>query len=286
MPELRHLRVFAAVARERNFTRAAARLHMAQPAVSKTVAQLEAELGVELLERTTHDVALTPAGERLLADAETLVPAVDAAFARAREHGAGLAGELSIGFTPPVGLAIRYELARRLHDAAPALHIRTRELRPGEIAADLRERRVDAVLVRTARREDADVDRVELAPTAAALAVPGDHRLAARERIELRELDGERLLTWSPRGTPFTDLLVAACTAAGATVEPVETSVTSGTGLVELARLDAVAIVDRERPVDPGTRLVPIDDLRLPLLLLRRAGALTPAVARLIELLR
>src|SRR5918999_3548429 len=90
MPELRHLRVFAAVARERNFTRAAERLHMAQQAVSKSVAQLERELGVELFERTSRAVHLTSAGEALLADAPRVLSAADAAFERARGHGRGL----------------------------------------------------------------------------------------------------------------------------------------------------------------------------------------------------
>lgn len=62
MPELRQPRTFVAVAEERNFTRAAERLHLAQQAVSKSVRQLERELGVELLERTTREVRLTPPG--------------------------------------------------------------------------------------------------------------------------------------------------------------------------------------------------------------------------------
>ena len=71
------------------FNRAAKRVGRSQSAVSQQIRKLEEELGVTLLERTTHAVRPTPAGERLLADAEALLPAVDAAFARASEHGAG-----------------------------------------------------------------------------------------------------------------------------------------------------------------------------------------------------
>jgi DNA-binding transcriptional LysR family regulator len=95
MAELRQLRVFLAVAEELNFTRAAARLAMAQQAVSKSVAQLERELGVELLERTTREVHLTAAGRALLEDGPEVLAAADRAFARAREVGRGLEGQRS-----------------------------------------------------------------------------------------------------------------------------------------------------------------------------------------------
>src|SRR3954470_1432893 len=103
MPELRQLRTFVAVAEELSFTRAAQRLHLAQQAVSKSVAQLERDLGVELLERTSREVRLTSAGQALLADAADVIGAADAAFARARDHGRGLAGSLNVGHTAAVG---------------------------------------------------------------------------------------------------------------------------------------------------------------------------------------
>ena len=83
MPELRHLRAFVAVAETRNFTRAAERLHLAQQAVSKSVSQLERELGVTLLERTTREVRLTAAGRDLAEEGAAILAAADAAFARA-----------------------------------------------------------------------------------------------------------------------------------------------------------------------------------------------------------
>src|ERR671914_584475 len=76
--EIRHLRSFVAVAEERNFTRAAERLHLAQPALSAQIRQLEQRMGVQLLERTTRKVDLTPAGEALLEGARTLLDGVEA----------------------------------------------------------------------------------------------------------------------------------------------------------------------------------------------------------------
>src|ERR1700742_4948388 len=108
---------------------------MAQQAVSKSVAQLERELGVELVERTSREVRLTEAGGRLRADAREVVSAADAAFTPARDHGRGLAGSLKGGATPAVGPRVLRELARALHHAAPELSIALREIRPGESAA-------------------------------------------------------------------------------------------------------------------------------------------------------
>src|SRR3954468_10166002 len=110
MPELRQLRTFVAVAEERNFTRAAERLHLGQQAVSKSVQQLERELGVELLERTTREVSLTPAGTELLAAGRGAPSAAAPAFERARTVGRGLAGTVRVGISPAVEPAAREEV--------------------------------------------------------------------------------------------------------------------------------------------------------------------------------
>jgi DNA-binding transcriptional LysR family regulator len=89
VPELRRLRYFVAVATERNFTRAAERLHVAQPALSRQVRLLERELGVELLRRTTHEVALTDAGRFLLERAPGVLNATDELWRAVRGFAAG-----------------------------------------------------------------------------------------------------------------------------------------------------------------------------------------------------
>ncbi|MGH3669931.1 MAG: LysR family transcriptional regulator [Pseudonocardiaceae bacterium] len=100
MPDLRQLRVFVAVAEELSFTRAAQRLYLGQQAVSKAVRQLERELGVELLVRTTHEVGLTEAGATLLESGREVLAVADAAFERTREVGHGLSGTVRVGATP------------------------------------------------------------------------------------------------------------------------------------------------------------------------------------------
>ena len=185
MPELRQPRTFVAVAEERNFTRAAERLHLAQQAVSKSVRQLERELGVELLERTTREVRLTPAGAALLTAGRETLAAADAAFARAREVGTALAGKVRIGATPAVGAAVLGEVVDVLRDGAPELSVAALELRPGEISRSLRDRDVDLVLART-WYGGPEVESASLRPTPAILVVPADHPLATRRAISAR----------------------------------------------------------------------------------------------------
>lgn len=284
MPELRHLRVFVAVARTRNFTRAAEQLHLAQQAVSKSVSQLERELGVTLLERTTREVHLTDAGRDLAEDAAAVIAAADAAFARASAAGEGLAGSIAVGVTPPVGAWVVGLLVRRLRRAAPELSVAVRQLRPSEVRAALDERRVDVVLARTLRDREG-VEVTELAPTPAVLVVPVGHRLAGETSVDLAEIDGERLLTWSPAATPYTTHLVGLCARGGATVTPVESAVTGAASMTDLAEMDAVAIVATGAITDAETTTVTLrGDVTLPLLAVHPPGRPSPTVARLIAL--
>ncbi len=281
MPELRQLRAFLAVAEELNFTRAAERLHLGQQAVSKSVGQLERELGVALLERTTREVRLTAAGEALLAAGAPALLAADAAFERARAVGRGLAGTVRVGVTPAIGPAVREEVARALRDGAPDLSVAFHELRPGDLAPALRERSVEVVLARTARG-DAGIDSTPLRPSPAELLVPAGHRLAGAASVRLADLDGERLMTWSAPGTPYTDLLLTRLRGAGAAVQPVQSRITGGGEPPDLAETGSVALVPQGWPVGPATARVPVeDDVSLPLLLLWPAGLPSPAVARL-----
>jgi DNA-binding transcriptional LysR family regulator len=281
MPELRQLRAFVAVAQELNFTRAAERLHLGQQAVSKSVRRLERELGVTLLERTTREVRLTPAGAALLDGAARALDAADAAVARAREVGRGTAGTVRVGVTPAVAAGERDDIVQALREGAPELSVSFRDLRPSEVAPALRSGEVEVVVARTGPAGE-ELATARLRPTPAELRVPAGHRLAGREAAALAELDGERLLAWSPPGTAYTDMLLATAAAGGAEVTPVEAHITGGTSLRELAEVGAVALVPRGWPDTAGTVAVPLaDDVRLPLVALWRPGTAPSAVRRL-----
>jgi DNA-binding transcriptional LysR family regulator len=283
VPDLRQLRTFVALAEELSFTRAAERLFVGQQAVSKSVRQLERELGVELVERTTHDVRLTAAGVALLEAGRPALAAADAAFAAAREAGQGLTGTIRVGVSPAVSPLDRQEVVDVLRRGAPDVSVSLLEVRPRDVRRLLRARELDLVLARTS--DDApDVDSAALRPTPAVLCVPAGHRLAGGDPVGLAQLDGECLLTWSPRGTAFTDLLLTRLAAAGAQVEPVESRVTGSTGLVELADRDAVALMPAGwPPADDVAQVALADDVTLPLLVLWPTGAPSAAVRRVRE---
>lgn len=273
MADLRELRAFAAVAEELSFTRAAERLNLTQQTVSETVRGLERELGVELLERTTREVRVTAAGEALLADGREAIARADAAFDAARAVGGGRAGTLRVGVTPAVGPGDRDDLVRALRAEYPELSVSLRELRPGELRRSLRAHEVDVAVNRASGGDDGDIESVELRPSRIDVFVPAGHPLAGRESAALADFDGERLLTPSASGTPYTDLLVRRFAEGGATVTPVEAKVTGGSvQLTELDRVTAIAAMPFGTPVPPGVAVIRVDGFTLPMRLLWPAG--------------
>lgn len=281
MPDLRQLRTFVVVAEELNFTRAAERLFVAQQAVSRSVAGLERELGVTLLNRTTHDVTLTPAGRALLASGREVVASAERAFSEAVSVGRGVSGDVRIGVTPAVGALVREEIARALRDGAPELAVDLREVRPGELTQLLRNRKLDLAVARTVP-DAAELDSAALRPTQATLLVPVDHRLATRGPVSLTDLDGERLLVWSPPGTPYTDMLVNRVTASGVRVKPVQAPVTGGSDPPALVEARAIALMPAGWPAGKDAVVVELTErVDLPLLVIWLAGGLPSAVGRL-----
>jgi DNA-binding transcriptional LysR family regulator len=273
LADLRELRAFVAVAEELSFTRAAERLNLSQQTVSETVRTLERELGVELLERTTREVRITAAGQALLDDGREAIVRADAAFDAARAVGGGRAGTLRVGVTPAVGPADRDDLVRALRSEHPELSVSLRELRPGELRRSLRAREVDVAVNRASGVDDGGIESVALRPSRIDVFVPADHRLAGQESAELADFDGERLLTPSAPGTPYTDLVVARFAAGGASVTPVEAKVTGGSvQLTELDRVGAIAAMPFGTPAPPGVTALKVEGFTLPLHLLWPAG--------------
>ena len=282
MPELRHLRVFVAVAEQLRFTRAAESLHLTQQSVSRTVGELERELGVTLLERTTREVRLTPAGISLLRDGTEAVRAADAAFVRARQIGTGALGRVVVGVSPAIGPLDRDELVHALRPPGSDVSVALHEVRPADLRPMLRSHELDLALTRISGVDDDTLHSAQLRPTPTLLCVRAGHPLAERASVALRELDGARLLVASPRGTAYTDLLVEAIEASGARVETVEARVTGGAAiLTELDHQDVVALMPAGTPPRDGIAVVPVDGFALPLVLLWPAGRPSAAVERL-----
>jgi DNA-binding transcriptional LysR family regulator len=119
--ELRHLRYFVAVAEELNFSRAAERMHVAQPALSAQIRALERQLGCELFSRTTRKVELTPSGQMLLEDAREILARADGAVSKLQAVSRGERGQIRVGFAAHGAGEVGTEVLRRFTDAYPSI---------------------------------------------------------------------------------------------------------------------------------------------------------------------
>jgi DNA-binding transcriptional LysR family regulator len=194
--ELRHLRYFVAVAEERHFGRAAARLHIAQPPLSQQIRRLEAELGATLLHRTTRSVELAPAGEVLLVRAREILAAVEGATEDTRRAARGEFGRLAVGFTGSATYALLPSVAAARRSALPGvmLDLRGELLTPAQVEG-LLDGTLDLGLLRPPVRErELAVEVVRREPLVAVL--PEAHALAAADAIPLEELAGEPFVVY------------------------------------------------------------------------------------------
>jgi DNA-binding transcriptional LysR family regulator len=188
VPDLRRLGYFVAVAEERNFTRAAERLHVAQPALSRQVRLLERELGVELLRRTTHAVELTEAGALLLERGSGLLGDADALWRAVRRVAAGEQGTIRLAYGASAGYETAPKLLSALAERLPELEVETQVLATGAILAGIAGGTLDAGIVRCAPRGHVlrrEPQGVLLHP---------DHPLAGRASIDLESLRNELIL--------------------------------------------------------------------------------------------
>jgi DNA-binding transcriptional LysR family regulator len=198
--EVREFRYFIAVAEEMNFTRAAARLGIAQPPLSTAIGKLERKLGVRLLERTSRRVALTPAGATLLEQGRIAVEHLDAAVERTRRR-ASRAHRLTVAVKAGGGTGLIRAITRRCADEPGVPPVQLLFGHPGGPAAALRGGAADVAILRrpfTERGLDWEVLLTE--PRVAAL--PAGHRLAGRRCLGRADLAGEVMPRWAGETNP------------------------------------------------------------------------------------
>jgi len=201
--ELRHLRYFVAVAEAENITRAAAKLHVAQPAVSRQIRDLEDELGVALLERTAKSVHLTDAGRVFLEEARAVLGRVDAAIRTVRAVAGGQRGELHVGYAPSLTVQILPRALRRFQAEFPRVRVSLHDLSTEEMLAGLREDRLHvALMVAPAGRQLRGLRFHELARYPMCIAAPPGHRFARVRALTLEKIVDEPLIAYSRADYP------------------------------------------------------------------------------------
>lgn len=245
MIELRHLRCFLAVAEEENFTRAAARLRIAQPAVSQQVRQLERHLGGALFERTPRQVRLTDAGHAFLPHAHAALAAIDAGRSEVQAASGALRGSLTLGLVAGITPLRVPALLGEFRQVHPDVRITVRQDPTEQMLLAIREATLDVAIVGLADHTTVPGVRLRYLHTEPlVVAVARSHRWSRRRRLALTDLRDVPVLTLT-RGAGLRPLLQQACRGAG--FEPTFACESNDLGLLaELAAANlGVAVLPR-----------------------------------------
>lgn len=258
--DLRRLQYFVAVARERNFTRAAELLHIAQPALSRQVRLLEQELGVELLHRTTHEFELTAAGAFLLERGPIVLGSFDELWRAVRAYGAGERGQVLIAYGASASYETAPRLLRALAERHPGVEIATAVTSVGEMVSGLRVGSLDLGIVRCPPQvENLEARPIRLEPQSVLLR--RDHPLASGATVALIDLAQETLLLHPREANPgHYDTIVELCRSAGFEPRVMLRSVSFDLAYTSIADSDAIAIIGESSRVGlpPGLCLLPL----------------------------
>jgi DNA-binding transcriptional LysR family regulator len=216
--QLQQLGYVLAVAEEQSFTRAAARLHLAQPSLSRQVRLLEQELGVVLFNRSPGQglVTLTPDGGALLPFISRVLADVEATGAEARALSGMARGRLAVGATPSLITSVLAPALVAFHQSHPGIDLSVVEAGSHQLVPQVASGEVDLALV-VLPVTDPLVETTPLFDDPLVLALAPDHPLARRRRVQVRDLDRLDLVMFR-EGYDLREVTLAACLAAG--VEP------------------------------------------------------------------
>lgn len=220
--ELRHLRYFVAVAEELNFTRAAERLHTAQPSLCQQIKQLEESLGTALLERDTHRVELTAAGHVLLREARKILHRTQRAVELVSRAASGESGPISIGVCTWAEIRIVPRLLPLMAQRLPGVKISVHSLTAVEQVERLVDRSLDIGFLRGPFNEPT-LTAEEVLREEIVVVLPSDHRLAKAKRVSMQVLNDLPCILTSERH-PARDIATALCAQGGIRVRRAQTA--------------------------------------------------------------
>jgi len=288
--ELRHLRYFVAVAEELHFGRAAARLNVAQPALSQQIKQLERELGAVLLARTKRRVALTEPGRLFLAEARRTLAQAALAVEVARGAEAGHIGRLRIGYVDAALWSPLPEVIRAFRERFPRVALTMLERPPADQPADIRRGNID-LAIGPPPPAGAEVEVTPFTEETGMVALPAVHPLASREAIAIAELaDAPWVLVPARVPSRLRDLTLRAAAAAGFTPRVGQEARELDTLIALVSAGLGVTLVPASaaRFPRPGVVFRPLAGkaLSFRLVALQRRGLAPPAVRSFLEVLR
>jgi DNA-binding transcriptional LysR family regulator len=201
--ELRHLRYFVAVAGEENVSRAALKLHVSQPGLSRQIRDLEDEIGFQLLERSAKSVRLTAAGKVFLTEAREVLLHADAAVNKARAVAHGGSGEIHVGYAPSLTVQILPPMLRAFQGEFPHVRVTLHDLSSEEMLTQLGTKKLQVALtVRPPAKMLRGLSFVELARYAMVVAVAPNHPLAKSKAVTLQQVAPEPLIGLNRKDYP------------------------------------------------------------------------------------
>ncbi|GGX14372.1 LysR family transcriptional regulator [Streptomyces lomondensis] len=265
--DLRQLEYFVAVAEERNFTRAAERVHISQSGVSAQIRRLERELGAELFDRSARTATLTAAGRAALDHARAALAAAGAVGQAVGEVTDLIRGQLVVGMVIGCTLTPLFEALSAFHRAHPGVEISLLEDNSDRLVEAVRAGAVDLALVGTAGAPEG-LEALTIISERLVVAVPAGHPLAEQRRVLLGDL-ADRPLVCMPPGTGLRTVFDRACAAQG--VRPaIALQASAADAIADLAaRGLGVAVLSESMAAGHRDRLVAraIDDVTTPALL-------------------
>jgi DNA-binding transcriptional LysR family regulator len=260
--ELRHLRYFVAVAEELHFRRAAERVHIAQPAISEQIRNLERELGTQLLERTPRSVSLTPPGAVLLDEARRMLRLADDAQRLTRQAHTRQFSRLRIARPADVLPAAVPRALRRFAETNPDVDVSVEQLDPRAAIEDMRADLLDVVIV-CLPAPLAGLNVTPIGEEQAVIALADTHPGVRQDAFPIEQLDGAApILLPRQSNPPFYDGIISAAHAAGVTLTPTHTAApTVEQALLAISTGRSVALLPSSvtaRHTLPGLRFIPL----------------------------
>ena len=201
--ELRHLRYFVAVAEEENVSRAALKLHVSQPGISRQIHDLEDELGFQLFERSAKSLKLTDAGKVFLTEARVVLQQADDAVKKARAAAGGTNGEINVGYAPSLTIQILPQALRKFQEKFPGVRVTLHDLSTEEMLSQIDEKKLQVALtVRPSAKLLRGMNFEELARYEMCVAVAPKNPLAKSKSVSLEQISREPLIAYSRKDYP------------------------------------------------------------------------------------